>query len=58
MKKRVTGVSEAIATSIRLQSDPTNRSVHCSCGCTYLSAAASRDKHGNSICIACGKAAT
>jgi hypothetical protein len=53
---RTTGVAEAIATAIRIQNDPTNRSVTCPCGAVFLSGAARKDDRGRPICIGCGTA--
>jgi hypothetical protein len=53
-KPRITGVGEAVAKAIEIQRDPTNRSIHCSCGTVFLSGAAEKDSVGRAICFGCG----
>jgi len=54
--ERVTGVAEAVVTSITLMSDPSNRFVQCACGTGFLTSAARKDRAGRPLCIECGAA--
>lgn len=48
------GMTAAIDAAIAIIRDPTNRSVTCLCGVTYLSGAAEKDAEGRPLCIGCG----
>jgi hypothetical protein len=53
-KKDKADVSAVLALAVRILQDPTNRSISCRCGVTFLSGAAKKDHAGHPLCIACG----
>jgi hypothetical protein len=54
MDRRPTGVVDALMTAMKMQNDPTNRSLTCACGLTFISGAARKTRDGAHVyCIAC-----
>jgi hypothetical protein len=49
-------VESAFSVALGIMNDPTNRSIECTCGVTFLSGAAQKDEAERVLCIGCGKA--